>query len=208
MPVAKRVFDIFASIIALVILSPVFLVLFFSVRFKLGAPAFFYQQRPGLGGRPFNLIKFRTMTNSRDVGGNLLPDSERLTPFGRFLRATSLDELPELLNVVKGDMSFVGPRPLLMEYLPLYTRHQARRHEVKPGITGWAQVNGRNAISWEDKFTYDTWYVMNRSFLLDMMILWKTFLIVLKREGIAQTGHVSMPKFVGYSIQNKIEKGS
>lgn len=204
----KRVFDLFASIIALTILSPVFLIIFVLVRFKIGAPAFFYQKRPGLGGRPFNLIKFRTMTNATDAAGNLLSDSERLTSFGRILRATSLDELPELLNVVKGEMSFVGPRPLLMEYLLLYTPDQARRHEVKPGITGWAQVNGRNAISWEEKFTYDTWYVMNGSFLLDMNILWKTLVIVLKREGIAQTGHASMPKFVGYSIQNKMEKGS
>jgi len=202
----KRTFDLFSSICALVILSPVCLILFILVRLKLGAPAFFCQQRPGLGGRSFNMIKFRTMIHVTNALGNLLPDSERLTSFGRFLRATSLDELPELLNVIKGEMSLVGPRPLLMEYLPLYTPEQARRHQVRPGITGWAQMNGRNALSWEEKFKLDVWYVDNQSFLLDMLILWKTLLIVLKRDGISQSGHASMPKFVGYCEQNNIRE--
>ena len=163
----------------------------------MGSPVLFKQVRPGLRGRPFMMYKFRTMTDERDIQGRLLPDEQRLTKLGRFLRSTSLDELPELFNVLKGDMSLVGPRPLLMEYLPLYTPEQARRHEVRPGITGWAQVNGRNAISWEEKFRYDVWYVDNWSFWLDIKILWMTIVSVLKREGISAQGHVTMPPFTG-----------
>ena len=196
----KRVFDLLASIIGLILFSPILLITFILVRFKLGAPAFFYQQRPGLGGRPFNLIKFRTMTNATDADGNLLTDSKRLTSFGRFLRATSLDELPELWNVIKCDMSLVGPRPLLVEYLPLYSHKQSRRHEVRPGITGWAQVNGRNALSWEDKFNLDIWYVDNRSFWLDIKILLLTVKKVFVREGVSENGHVTMEKFKGNKL--------
>ncbi len=167
------------------------------VYFAFGRPIFFRQVRPGLNGKPFIMYKFRTMTNERDGDGNLLPDDRRLTSFGRFLRSTSLDELPELINVLKGEMSLVGPRPLLMEYLPLYSTEQFRRHEVKPGITGWAQVNGRNAISWEDKFKFDVWYVDNQSFWLDIKILWMTLVKVFKREGISQAGQATMEKFEG-----------
>ncbi|GAA4018262.1 sugar transferase [Deinococcus rubellus] len=167
------------------------------VRFKLGSPIFFSQQRPGLRGKPFTMYKFRTMRDATDTQGQPLPDSERLTPLGRFLRSSSLDELPELFNVLRGDMSLVGPRPLLMEYLPRYTPQQARRHEVRPGITGWAQVNGRNAISWEEKFNLDVWYVDNRSFALDLKILWLTVLKVFKREGINAVGEATMPVFSG-----------
>ena len=193
----KRLFDIVISALLLILLSPVFLVLSILVRLTLGPPVLFRQVRPGFRGRPFTMYKFRTMTNERDEQGRLLPDEQRLTRLGRFLRSTSLDELPELFNVLKGDMSLVGPRPLLMEYLPLYTPEQARRHEVRPGITGWAQVNGRNAISWEEKFRYDVWYVDNWSFWLDIKILWMTIVSVLKREGISAQGHVTMPPFTG-----------
>ena len=200
---AARVFDVVVAACALVLLSPVILVLLVLVRSKLGSPVLFCQTRPGLGGKPFAMIKFRTMTDERGPDGQLLPDGERLTQFGRFLRATSLDELPELWNVLKGDMSLVGPRPLLMEYLPLYTPEQARRHEVRPGITGWAQVNGRNAISWEEKFALDVWYVDNRTFWLDIKILWLTVKKVLVRDGISASGEATMPKFQGSQTKSK-----
>ena len=193
----KRIFDLLASAMALGLLSPFFLFLIALVRLKLGSPVFFCQQRPGLFGQPFMIFKLRTMTNTRDAAGNLLPDADRITTFGQFLRSSSLDELPELLNVVKGDLSLVGPRPLLMEYLSLYSAEQARRHEVKPGITGWAQVNGRNAISWEEKFKLDVWYVDNQSLWLDLKILWMTVVKVLKREGISQEGQATAKKFKG-----------
>ena len=167
------------------------------IRIKLGSPVFFRQLRPGMNGKPFEMVKFRTMTDERGADGELLPDAVRLTPFGRFLRASSLDELPELWNVLKGDMSLVGPRPLLMEYLPLYSPEQARRHEVRPGVTGWAQVNGRNALSWEDKFRLDLWYVNNQSLSLDIRILWLTIRKVLVREGISAAGEATMSKFTG-----------
>lgn len=195
--ITRRLFDITASTLGLLLIWPLVLVLALLVRICLGSPVLFYQQRPGLNGRPFQMYKFRTMTDERDPDGTLLPDADRLTPLGRFLRASSLDELPELINVLKGEMSLVGPRPLLMEYLPLYTPEQARRHEVRPGITGWAQVNGRNAISWEEKFKLDVWYVDNHSLLLDLKILWMTFIKVFKREGISQQGQATMEKFVG-----------
>lgn len=195
----KRSFDILSALIALIILSPLFLLIALCVRIGIGAPVFFRQVRPGLNGIPFELIKFRTMVDKTDPDGNVLDDSERMTALGRILRSTSLDELPELLNVLKGDMSLVGPRPLLMEYLPLYNNDQARRHEVRPGITGWAQVNGRNAISWEKKFELDVWYVDNMSFWLDMKILWLTIIKVLCREGINQNGQATMEKFRGSS---------
>lgn len=181
----------------LLLLALPLLLLVWLIRRKLGNPVFFRQTRPGLHGKPFNMLKFRTMTDARGVDGALLPDAVRLTPFGRFLRATSLDELPELWNVLKGDMSLVGPRPLLMEYLPLYSPEQARRHQVRPGITGWAQVNGRNALSWEDKFALDVWYVDHRTLLLDLKILWLTVRKVLVREGISAVGEATMSKFTG-----------
>jgi lipopolysaccharide/colanic/teichoic acid biosynthesis glycosyltransferase len=193
----KRLFDLVASILGLLLLVVPMAVLALLVRRKLGSPVLFTQKRPGLNGKPFEMVKFRTMTDERDPDGKLLPDFVRLTPFGRFLRATSLDELPELWNVLKGEMSLVGPRPLLMEYLPLYTPEQARRHKVRPGITGWAQVNGRNAISWEDKFKLDVWYADNRSMWLDIRILWLTVKKVLMRDGISATGEATMPKFTG-----------
>lgn len=193
----KRLFDIVASAAGLIILSPVLLVLAYLIRKNLGSPVFFTQERPGLGGKPFKMIKFRSMRDAVDANGNPLPDSERLTPFGRKLRATSLDELPELWNVLKGDMSLVGPRPLLMKYLPLYNEFQYRRHEMKPGITGWAQVNGRNAISWDDKFAYDVWYIDNQSFWLDIKILMLTVKKVFVREGINAGEDVTMPTFQG-----------
>ena len=193
----KRLFDITAALVALLLLALPLLALTWLVRRKLGRPAFFRQVRPGLQGKPFEMVKFRTMTDARGPDGELLPDAVRLTPFGRFLRATSLDELPELWNVLKGDMSLVGPRPLLMEYLPLYSPEQARRHEVRPGITGWAQVNGRNAIGWEDKFTLDVWYVDHRSLWLDIKILWLTVKKVLVREGISADGEATMGRFTG-----------
>lgn len=193
----KRFFDIFISIKAIVLLSIPILLLSILVRRKLGSPIFFRQLRPGLQGKPFLMVKFRTMTDSRDEKDQLLTDAERLTAFGRFMRATSLDELPELWNVLKGDMSLVGPRPLLIEYLPLYSAEQARRHKVRPGITGWAQVNGRNALSWEEKFKLDVWYVDNRTMWLDIKILWLTVRKVLMRDGISATGEATMSKFGG-----------
>ena len=193
----KRLFDIVASIAILTIFSLPLLVLVGLVRIKLGSPVFFTQVRPGRGGRLFRLIKFRTMTDARGPNGELLPDADRLTAFGRMLRSTSLDELPELWNVIKGEMSLVGPRPLLVEYLPRYSPVQARRHDVRPGITGWAQVNGRNAISWEEKFKLDTWYVDNQGFWLDLRILWLTLRKVVVREGISAPGDATMPPFTG-----------
>ncbi|MEZ2295904.1 sugar transferase [Variovorax sp. RCC_210] len=199
----KRLFDIVVASFALLLLGLPLLFLTWQVRRKLGSPAFFRQTRPGLKGRPFNMVKFRTMTDARGVDGQLLPDAERLTPFGRFLRASSLDELPELWNVLKGDMSLVGPRPLLMDYLPLYSHEQARRHEVRPGITGWAQINGRNALSWEEKFKLDVWYVDNRSMWLDIKILWLTVRKVLVRDGISAAGEATMSRFTGSRIGDK-----
>ena len=193
----KRIFDIFASAIGLFLLAPVIAVVSFQIRRKLGYPILFRQIRPGMDGQPFEMIKFRTMKDALDAKGNPLPDSERMTSFGQFLRSTSLDELPELWNVLKGDMSLVGPRPLLMEYLPLYSKEQYRRHEVRPGVTGWAQINGRNAISWEDKFKLDVWYVDNRSFWLDVKILFLTVKKVLARDGVSGEGEVTMSKFTG-----------
>ena len=193
----KRFFDIFLAALALLLFSMPLLLLMWQIRRKLGSPVFFKQVRPGLHGRPFEMVKFRSMTDARGPDGQLLPDADRLTPFGRFLRASSLDELPGLWNVIKGDMSLVGPRPLLMEYLPLYSPEQARRHNVRPGITGWAQVNGRNALSWDDKFKLDVWYVDNRSFRLDINILWLTVRKVLVREGISAVGEATMSKFTG-----------
>ncbi len=194
---SKRFFDIFVSLSALLILLPVLLMLVLSVWVKIGSPIFFAQTRPGLNGNPFVMIKFRTMTNARNADGELLPDADRKTSFGQFLRTTSLDELPELLNVIKGDMSLVGPRPLLMEYLALYTPEQARRHDLRPGITGWAQVNGRNAISWEEKFKLDVWYVVNQSVWLDVKILCLTLKRVFQRYGINADGEETMPRFTG-----------
>ena len=193
----KRVFDLLASFIGLLILAVPLALLAWLVRRRLGSPVLFIQVRPGLHGQPFRMVKFRTMKDARDASGALLPDAQRLTPFGRFLRASSLDELPELWNVLKGEMSLVGPRPLLMEYLPLYTPEQARRHEVRPGITGWAQVNGRNAISWADKFALDVWYVDHRSLWLDVKILLRTVRKVLVRDGISAPNDATMPKFEG-----------
>lgn len=193
----KRVFDIAIGIVLLAVLAPLFAVLAIAVAWNMGRPVLFRQLRPGLHGRPFEMIKFRTMRDAVDGDGRPLPDAERLTALGRFLRAASLDELPELWNVLKGDMSLVGPRPLLMEYMELYSPEQARRHEVKPGITGWAQVNGRNAISWEEKFRHDVWYVDNRSFLLDLKILLLSVVKVLSRQGISADGEATMPRFKG-----------
>lgn len=193
----KRAVDIFGAGLGLVVLSPLLLYFAWRVRRELGSPVLFRQTRPGLHGKPFELVKFRTMTDARGADGELLPDAERLTPFGRWLRSTSLDELPELWNVLKGDMSLVGPRPLRMEYLPLYTPEQARRHEVRPGITGWAQVNGRNAVSWEERFERDVWYVDNQSLWLYLRILARTVRAVLIREGISAPGEATMPRFRG-----------
>lgn len=193
----KRIFDFTAALLGLIALALPLLILCLLIRRKLGSPVLFRQIRPGLHGQPFEMVKFRTMTDARGPDGALLPDAERLTPFGRFLRSTSLDELPELWNVLKGDMSLVGPRPLLMEYLPLYSPEQARRHAVRPGVTGWAQVNGRNAISWDEKFALDTWYVDHQSLTLDMKILWLTVKKVLVREGISAAGEATMDKFTG-----------
>ena len=193
----KRIFDLLASCAALLLLSPVLLIVAVLVRMRLGGPVLFKQVRPGLNGVPFEMYKFRTMTGQRDKDGVLLPDEQRLTPFGRRLRSSSLDELPEFLNVIKGDMSLVGPRPLLMSYLQLYSPEQMRRHDVRPGITGWALVNGRNAISWHEKFALDIWYVANRSFVLDIRILLSTVAAVLTRRGITSDAHVTMPPFTG-----------
>ena len=193
----KRPLDFVLSLTAIIILSPILLFIAFLVRIKLGSPVVFKQQRPGLNEKIFTLYKFRTMTDEKNEKGELLPDEVRLTDFGKFLRAMSLDELPELFNILKGDMSIVGPRPLLTEYLPLYNEHQRRRHEVRPGLTGWAQVNGRNAITWEEKFNYDVEYVDNLSFLLDLKIIILTIMKVLKREGINQEGRATMEPFRG-----------
>jgi lipopolysaccharide/colanic/teichoic acid biosynthesis glycosyltransferase len=200
-PFSKRIFDLTLTSAGLVILSPVLLVLALAVRKAHGAPVLFRQKRPGYYGRPFYIYKFRTMTDECDETGDLLPDAERITRLGRFLRASSLDELPELFNVVRGEMSLVGPRPLLMQYLRRYTPEQARRHAVLPGITGWAQVNGRNALTWEDKFRLDVWYVENWSFWLDLRILGMTFWKVIKREGISQPGHATAEEFMGSETQ-------
>ena len=201
----KRLFDITAATAALVVLSPVYVVTAYNVKHNLGSPVFFRQTRPGLNGRPFEMIKFRTMKDAIDSEGNPLPDSERLTDFGKTLRNSSLDELPELWNVVKGDMSLVGPRPLLMEYLPLYSKEQARRHNVRPGITGYAQVNGRNAIGWDKKFELDTWYVDNQSFWLDIKILLKTVKKVVIKDGISADGEATMSKFMGSQNHSALE---
>ncbi len=204
----KRLFDFVVALLALVMLLPVIAVLYVLIAIKMGRPVFFTQTRPGLHGKAFKMVKFRSMTDARDEQGNLLPDDQRLPAFGKMLRATSLDELPELWNVLKGEMSLVGPRPLLMEYLQYYSPEQARRHNVRPGVTGWAQVNGRNAISWEEKFILDTWYVDNRSLWLDIKILWLTVKKVIARDDIAQEGHVTMEKFTGSSNPTESEKTS
>ncbi|MBK9575107.1 MAG: sugar transferase [Rhodoferax sp.] len=193
----KRTIDLAVASLVLAMLALPLLLLACLIRYKLGRPILFHQTRPGLHGRPFDMIKFRTMTDARGADGEPLPDRDRLTSFGYSLRATSLDELPELWNVLTGDMSLVGPRPLLMEYLPLYSPEQARRHEVQPGITGWAQVNGRNALTWEEKFRLDVWYVDHRSIWLDLKILWLTVRKVLSREGVNATGEATMQKFTG-----------
>jgi sugar transferase EpsL len=193
----KRLFDFLVSALALALLSPVLLVLAILVRWKLGSPVIFRQLRPGRGGRIFEIWKFRTMTDARDGDGRLLPDAVRLPPFGRWLRATSLDELPELWNVLRGEMSLVGPRPLLVEYLALYSAEQARRHELRPGLTGWAQINGRNALTWEEKFRLDVWYVDHRTFRLDLKIIALTLARVFRREGISFRGETTMSLFTG-----------
>jgi lipopolysaccharide/colanic/teichoic acid biosynthesis glycosyltransferase len=193
----KRLFDIFVAAVAVILLSPVIAAVALLVRIKLGKPVLFRQVRPGLHGQPFRLLKFRTMVDTVDSNGSPLPDAERLTAFGQFLRRWSLDELPELYNVLRGEMSLVGPRPLLMEYLLLYTAEQARRHDVRPGLTGWAQVNGRNAISWDEKFAFDLWYVDHASLSLDLKILWLTIRNVFTRHGISAEGEATMPRFTG-----------
>lgn len=193
----KRLFDITAATTALVVLSPVYALTSYKVKKNLGSPVLFKQTRPGLHGEPFEMIKFRTMLDAYDDEGNPLPNEQRYTKFGNFLRSTSLDELPELWNVIKGDMSLVGPRPLLMEYLPLYNETQARRHNVRPGVSGWAQVNGRNAISWEEKFELDTWYVENQSLLIDLKVIFLTLKKVIIREGVNASENVSMTRFTG-----------
>lgn len=198
----KRCFDISISLLLLAVFSPMILTLVFLIRVNMGSPVLFKQKRPGLNGKPFNILKFRTMNSATDSEGRLLPDELRLTRLGKFLRATSLDELPELLNVINGKMSLVGPRPLRMHYMERYTPKQARRHEVRPGITGWAQVNGRNAISWEERFLLDEWYVDNNTFFLDVKILWLTLIKVIKREGISAEGFATMPEFMGTKQKN------
>jgi sugar transferase EpsL len=200
----KRTFDLLLTIPLLVFLLPVLGLVALVVRLELGSPVLFRQTRPGRYGLPFTIYKFRTMRDAYDVEGNLLPDSYRLTNWGAFLRSTSLDELPELFNVLRGDMSLVGPRPLRMRYLDRYTLEQARRHDVKPGITGWAQVNGRNALSWEERFEMDVWYVDHRSLRLDLRILWRTLIAVLRREGISAEGHVTMPEFRGNQQEKNV----
>ena len=193
----KRFFDIILSLLALIVLSPLLVILALLVRIKLGKPVLFSQKRPGKDEKIFTLYKFRTMTDHKDSEGNLLPDGERLPSFGKFLRSTSLDELPELFNILKGDMSIVGPRPLLVQYLTRYNEEQKRRHEIRPGFTGWAQVNGRNAISWEEKFSYDVWYVDNLSLWLDVKIILRTLMVVCKRSGINSESSETMEEFVG-----------
>ncbi|HAS6257790.1 TPA: sugar transferase [Vibrio vulnificus] len=197
----KRLFDFLVSLTALILLSPLIALVAWKIRKNLGSPVLFRQTRPGLNGKPFEMVKFRTMKDAVDEQGNPLPDSERMTSFGDKLRNSSLDELPELWNVLKGEMSLVGPRPLLMQYLPLYNQEQARRHEVRPGVTGWAQINGRNAISWEEKFKLDVWYVDNRSFWLDFKILLLTVKKVFVKEGISADGHVTIAPFTGQEQQ-------
>jgi lipopolysaccharide/colanic/teichoic acid biosynthesis glycosyltransferase len=193
----KRIIDILGASLGLLLLSPVLAIVAYKIRREMGSPVLFRQTRPGMYGKPFQMIKFRTMRDAIDANGRPLPDAERLTKLGRFLRASSLDELPELWNVLKGEMSLVGPRPLLTEYLPLYSPEQARRHDVRPGVTGWAQVNGRNAISWEEKFALDVWYVDNRSIRLDLKIIWLTIRKVIGRDGISAAGEVTMSRFTG-----------
>ena len=193
----KRGLDVAVSAIAVIILSPLILVLVLAVRIFLGSPILFRQLRPGRDGKPFEMMKFRTMLELRGENGELLPDADRLSPFGRWLRSTSLDEIPEIWNILRGDMSLVGPRPLLMTYLPLYSAKQARRHEVRPGLTGWAQINGRNALQWSEKFELDVWYVDNQSFVLDVKILILTVLRVIKKDGISAAGEATMPPFTG-----------
>jgi lipopolysaccharide/colanic/teichoic acid biosynthesis glycosyltransferase len=193
----KRTLDIVVSACALVLLSPLLVALAVLIRRRLGSPVLFVQERPGLQGQPFHMVKFRSMSEARAPSGELLPDKDRLPPFGHWLRASSLDELPELWNVLTGDMSLVGPRPLLMEYLPLYSSEQARRHDVRPGITGWAQINGRNALTWDQKFSFDTWYVDNRSLALDLKIILLTLKKVIARDGISADGDATMPRFTG-----------
>ena len=193
----KSIFDKTLALFLIILFSPIYVVVSLLIFFKMGSPILFRQKRPGYKEEIFGIYKFRTMTNEKDEFGNLLPDDKRLVGIGKFIRSTSLDELPQLFNVLKGEMSFVGPRPLLKEYLPLYNEKQKRRHDVKPGITGWAQVNGRNAISWEQKFDYDVWYVDNQSFLLDIKILWLTFLKVVKRSDISSSTSSTMEKFTG-----------
>lgn len=201
----KRGFDIGLALLAMVLFSPILLVVAVLVRLKLGSPVLFRQLRPGRNGQPFRMVKFRSMTDARDARGQLLPDAERLTRFGRFLRASSLDELPEIWNVLLGQMSIVGPRPLLMEYLALYSPLQTRRHEVRPGITGWAQINGRNALSWEKKFELDAWYVDHQSFWLDFKIFWLTFARIAKRSGVAHGVEATMPRFTGSTQRRPVE---
>jgi sugar transferase EpsL len=203
----KRTFDLVVALPLLLVCLPILLITAFLVRTKLGSPVLFKQRRPGLQGKPFYMYKFRTMTDERDSAGQLLSDLIRLTRLGQTLRRYSLDELPQLWNVVMGDVSLVGPRPLLMEYLTLYTKEQARRHSVKPGITGWAQINGRNAISWEEKFKLDTWYVDNRSFSLDLKILFLTFKKVMQSEGVNNGNHVTMPIFQGTANKHEARRG-
>jgi lipopolysaccharide/colanic/teichoic acid biosynthesis glycosyltransferase len=197
----KRLFDLVFGVAGAIVALPLIILIALLVRVDVGAPVLFRQLRPGRGGVPFELVKFRTMRDACDAGGEALPDAERLTRIGAMLRRTSMDELPELWNVMCGDMSLVGPRPLLMEYLPLYTREQARRHEVRPGLTGWAQINGRNALSWEEKFRLDVWYVDNQSLFLDLKILMLTVLKVIRREGISALGEATMPRFTGTGVE-------
>ena len=193
----KSIFDKILALFLIILFSPIYIIVSLLIFFKMGSPILFRQKRPGYNEKIFGIYKFRTMTNDADADGNLLPDEQRLVGIGKFIRSTSLDELPQLFNVLKGEMSFVGPRPLLIEYLDLYNDKQKRRHDVKPGITGWAQVNGRNAISWEQKFEYDVWYVDNQSFWLDIKILWMTFLKVVKRSDISSSSSATMEKFTG-----------
>lgn len=202
----KRLFDIIIASTALVLLSPLYFYVAYKVKKNLGSPVLFRQVRPGLHGKPFEMIKFRTMKDAVDAHGNPLPDNERLTPFGKMLRSSSLDEMPELWNVIKGDMSIVGPRPLLVEYLPLYNKEQAKRHDVRPGMTGHAQVNGRNAISWEEKFKLDTWYVENRSLWLDFKIMLQTVKKVIAKDDINEAGEATMTKFTGSTLDKQNER--
>ena len=202
----KRSFDFFFSLLGLILISPLIIIISLLILIKLGRPVFFTQARPGYKAEPFLMVKFRSMTNEKDEEGNLLPNKDRMTRFGKFLRSTSLDELPELWNVIKGDMSLVGPRPLLMDYLPYFSEEQNRRHDVKPGITGWSQVNGRNAIGWDEKLKLDVWYVDNQSFWLDLKILYLTVFRVFKREGINHEDHIAMPRFDEFVKKQTPEK--